>query len=169
MICPKCKGEPRQIGSTARPECVLMRWECNKCHHRYTTVEQIADSAAGYTCLSCSFFAHDANFCTRHGKSTYVKSNICENFAKKQINPVMNYGVYSLICEELAKAKEKHPIFAENIDRGGMIISEEYAEFTDAVRKLFQGINDRESNDNLIEEAAHVAVTAIRFIEERLK
>lgn len=81
----------------------------------------------------------------------------------------MNYGVYSLICEELAKAKEKHPIFAENIDRGGMIISEEYAELTDAVRKLLQGINDRESNDNLIEEAAHVAVTAIRFIEERLK
>ena len=43
--CPKCKSEPRQIGSTAKPEGVLMRWECQKCKHRYTTVEKTYTAA----------------------------------------------------------------------------------------------------------------------------
>jgi hypothetical protein len=168
MICPKCKGDPRQIGITARPECVLMRWECNKCRHRYTTVEQIADSRVGYTCLSCAFFAHDANFCVRHGKNTYVKSKICKNFAKKQINPVMDFGVYSLICEELAKAKEKHPHFADTDAEAGTVIAEELLEVNTAALRVMQGINDKENRDNLFIELAQLNATTIRMMERLL-
>lgn len=67
-----------------------------------------------------------------------------------------------IVALELGKAKGKHAIFPNGNADGLCIISEELGE-------LAQAINDVETKDRLIEEAAHVAVTAIRFIEERLK
>ena len=59
-------------------------------------------------------------------------------------------------------AKNKHPEFPEAPEEGFSIICEEMLE-------LCRAINDEESNDRMIEEALHVAVTAIRFVETRLK
>lgn len=166
MICPRCNNNnPRLIGSTARPEYTMMRYECEKCKHRYTTIERVADSAHGYTCLSCQFFARDAKICVKHGKSTYAKSQICENFAKKQIEPNMDYGVYSLICEELANAKEKHPHFADHKAEAGNIILEELLEVNTAGLSLVRNINDRATRDNLFVELAQLNATTIRMME----
>lgn len=67
-----------------------------------------------------------------------------------------------IVAFELGKAKGKHPIFPDGNADGLCIISEELGELAEA-------INDNETNERLIEEAAHVAATAIRFIERRLK
>lgn len=67
-----------------------------------------------------------------------------------------------IVALELGKAKGKHAIFPEGNADGLCIITEELGE-------LAAAINDGERKERLIEEAAHVAVTAIRFIEERLK
>ena len=63
-----------------------------------------------------------------------------------------------LVISELIKAKAKHPEFPENPAEAFCIISEELGELAEA-------INDGDSVDHLREEAAHVAVTAIRFLE----
>jgi NTP pyrophosphatase (non-canonical NTP hydrolase) len=64
--------------------------------------------------------------------------------------------------ESILYAKNKHPEFQEAPEEGFSIICEEMLE-------LCRAINDEESNDRMIEEALHVAVTAIRFVETRLK
>ena len=64
------------------------------------------------------------------------------------------------VADEMTKAKAKHPHFPLMGD-GVSIIAEELGE-------LAQAVNDGE-NKQIITEAAHVAVTAIRFIEEMLK
>lgn len=168
MKCPKCNGEPRQIGCTAGPGCVVMRWMCKKCKYCYSSIEQIADCARGYTCLSCLYFAKDAKFCTRHGKKTYVKSDICENFAKKQIEPLLNYGIHSAIVDALAEAKEKHPHFADTDAEAGTVIAEELLEVNDAALRVMQGINDQENRDNLFVELAQLNATTIRMMERML-
>jgi hypothetical protein len=66
-----------------------------------------------------------------------------------------------IVAIELGKAKGKHPYFPGGAE-GLSIISEELGE-------LAAAINDKESKERLIEEAAHVAATAIRFIEEQIK
>lgn len=68
----------------------------------------------------------------------------------------------NIIQAEYNKAKNKHPEFPENPAEALCIITEELGE-------LAQAINDKEEKTRLIEEAAHVAVTAIRFIEGNLK
>ena len=62
------------------------------------------------------------------------------------------------VIAELTKAKVKHPEFPDNPAEALCIISEELGELAEA-------INDKESIERLKEEAAHVAVTAIRFLE----
>ena len=62
------------------------------------------------------------------------------------------------VLEQLEKAKKKHPIFPSNPSDGQSIIAEELGELAEA-------INDKQSKERMKEEAAHVAVTAIRFIE----
>lgn len=57
-------------------------------------------------------------------------------------------------------AKSKHPEFPEDPAAGFGIISEEMLE-------LIRAINDGEPEDRLIEEALHVGVTALRFVEAR--
>jgi NTP pyrophosphatase (non-canonical NTP hydrolase) len=66
-----------------------------------------------------------------------------------------------IVAIELGKAKGKHPEFADTTVQGLCIINEELGE-------LAAAINDREKKERQIEEAAHVAVTAIRFIERML-
>ena len=63
------------------------------------------------------------------------------------------------VLEQLEKAKAKHPVFPANPSDGHCIISEELGELAEA-------INDQQGKERMREEAAHVAVTAIRFIEE---
>lgn len=67
-----------------------------------------------------------------------------------------------IVAVELGKAKGKHHCFPENPAEALSIIGEEFGE-------LAAAINDKENKIRQIEEAAHVAVTAIRFIESRLK
>ena len=64
----------------------------------------------------------------------------------------------SFVGKEYAKAKSKHPEFPDNPAEALCIITEEVGELAEA-------INDGDSVDHLREEAAHVAVTAIRFLE----
>lgn len=67
----------------------------------------------------------------------------------------------NIVGIEYDKAKKKHPVFPRDPASGLCIISEELGELAEA-------INDKEPSERQIEEAAHVAVTAIRFIEQRL-
>ncbi len=67
-----------------------------------------------------------------------------------------------IVALELGKAKGRHPEFPANQADGLCLIAEELGELAEA-------INDKENINRQIEEAAHVAVTAIRFIEEMLK
>jgi NTP pyrophosphatase (non-canonical NTP hydrolase) len=66
-----------------------------------------------------------------------------------------------IVAIELGKAKGKHPYFPGGAD-GLSIISEELGE-------LAAALNDGESKERQMEEAAHVAATAIRFIERNLE
>lgn len=59
---------------------------------------------------------------------------------------------------QLTKAKVKHPEFPDNPTEALCIITEELGELAEA-------INDKQSKERMREEAAHVAVTAIRFLE----
>lgn len=63
-----------------------------------------------------------------------------------------------LVAIELGKAKAKHPEFPDNPAEALCIITEEVGELAEA-------INDKQGKERMKEEAAHVAVTAIRFIE----
>lgn len=67
-----------------------------------------------------------------------------------------------IVAIELGKAKGKHPVFPDNPTEALCLITEEHGE-------LAATINDDESKERQIEEAAHVAVTAIRFIEGKLR
>ena len=69
------------------------------------------------------------------------------------------------VLDQLEKAKRKHPTFPKSSIGGLAIIAEEFGELSTAFTRLCQGVNDKANNDNLQEEAAHVAVTAIRFLE----
>ena len=63
-----------------------------------------------------------------------------------------------LVLDEHAKAQKKHPIFADDIRHGMNIVLEEALE-------LLRAVNDGKSVEDVRQEAAHVAVTAIRLIE----
>ena len=67
-----------------------------------------------------------------------------------------------ILGTQLANAEVKHPVFCKSNEHAVTIITEELGE-------LAQAVLDEESKELLIEEAAHVAVTAIRFIEELIK
>lgn len=69
--------------------------------------------------------------------------------------------VFSLLLIELEKAERKHPEYPAEPAEALAIISEENLELTRA-------FNDGEEKQRLIEEAAHVAVTAFRFIEKNI-
>lgn len=60
---------------------------------------------------------------------------------------------------EYMRAKTKHPHFPADPARALAIVTEEMLE-------LARAVNDGEPRKRVREEAAHVAVTAIRFLEE---
>lgn len=78
------------------------------------------------------------------------------------IQPVIDSMAYKELLKAMQYAKNKHPVFPDNPAEALCIIAEELGE-------LAQAINDKEGKARQIEEAAHVAVTAIRFIEGKLK
>lgn len=71
-------------------------------------------------------------------------------------------NVFQYIKKQLEAAEAKHPVFPEDAKEGCNIITEEYLE-------LVRAVNDGETPDRQMEEAAHVAVTAIRFIQQRIE
>lgn len=77
-------------------------------------------------------------------------------------NSDVENAALEIIVLELGRAKAKHPEFPQWVSDRLSIIAEELGE-------LAAAINDGENKERQIEEAAHVAVTAIRFIEERLR
>lgn len=117
--------------------------------------------------------------CKRRGKKALYRRYECKG-CKKRFSTMETYFVaretknvqyetkeksnaaLEIVAIELGKAKAKHPEFPQWNSERLSIISEELGE-------LAAAINDGECKDRQIEEAAHIAVTAIRFIEERLK
>ena len=69
--------------------------------------------------------------------------------------------VFSILLIELEKAERKHPEYPVDPAKALSIITEEFLE-------LSRAVNDGEDKQRLIEEAAHVAVTAFRFIEKNI-
>lgn len=69
--------------------------------------------------------------------------------------------LFAMLLIELEKAERKHPEFPGLPAGAANVITEEMLEFIRAV-------NDNEPISRQIEEAAHVAVTAMRFIEHRI-
>lgn len=65
---------------------------------------------------------------------------------------------FAFLYLELEKAERKHPEFPTDPEKALAIITEEFLE-------LARAVNDQESRDRQKEEACHVAVTAMRFIE----
>lgn len=72
-------------------------------------------------------------------------------------------------AEKLSEATEKHPEFPQSPKEGLAIITEEFYELNEAMLHLCRKVNENYPEEHLIEEAYHVAVTAIRFIEQRKK
>lgn len=69
--------------------------------------------------------------------------------------------VFSILLIEIEKAERKHPEYPADPEKALSIITEEFLE-------LSRAVNDGEEKQRLIEEAAHVAVTAFRFIEKNI-
>jgi NTP pyrophosphatase (non-canonical NTP hydrolase) len=69
--------------------------------------------------------------------------------------------VFSILLIEIEKAERKHPEYPAEPEKALSIITEEFLE-------LSRAVNDGEKKQRLIEEAAHVAVTAFRFIEKNI-
>ena len=116
--------------------------------------------------------------CKRRGKKALYRRYECKG-CKKRFSTMETYFVarenkniqdetkaknnaaLEIVAIELGKAKAKHPEFPYLYSERLSIIAEEFGE-------LAAAINDEENKARVIEEAAHVAVTAIRFIENCL-
>lgn len=68
----------------------------------------------------------------------------------------------SHLNKAIRAAKKKHPEFPAEMEAGFAIMCEEMLE-------LCKAINDQEAVERVMDEALDVAVTTIRFIEERIK
>lgn len=68
--------------------------------------------------------------------------------------------VFECLAYALDYAKNKHPEFPDDPKGGFVIIAEEMLE-------LCRAINDGEGEMRMVDEALHVAVTAIRFVQAR--
>lgn len=67
--------------------------------------------------------------------------------------------VLPLLRLEYDKARAKHPVFPREPAKALAIVTEE-------VLELARAVNDNESAKRVREEAAHVAVTALRLLAE---
>ena len=104
-------------------------------------------------------FAENAN-ALRPYIRTQVKSAL-EDMNKKTKKEKTMKNAQEFVDFEIKKAKAKHPFFPCGSSGLSIIVEE--------VGELAAAINDFEDKYRQIEEAAHVAVTAIRFIDELLK
>ena len=71
----------------------------------------------------------------------------------------INKEFLQIIKEECNYAKEKHPIFAKNIDRANSILTEEFGEFIQASNNLneyLEKINDKKRNGETISQSETV-------------
>ena len=82
---------------------------------------------------------------------------------------VIDLMVLAGLIEKVKQAKAKHADFPKTASPGFSIISEEFLELNEAMLHLCRKVNENYPEEHLIEEAYHVAVTAIRFIEQRKK
>lgn len=111
--------------------------------------------------------------CKRRGKKALYRRYECKG-CKKRFSTMETYFVkreretenknntaLEIVALELGKAKAKHPDFPYLYAERLSVIMEELGE-------LAAAINDEEKKERIVEEAAHVAVTAIRFIENCL-
>lgn len=111
--------------------------------------------------------------CKRRGKKALYRRYECKG-CKKRFSTMETYFVkreretenknntaLEIVALELGKAKAKHPDFPYLYSERLSIMMEELGE-------LAAAINDEEKKERIVEEAAHVAVTAIRFIENVL-
>lgn len=111
--------------------------------------------------------------CKRRGKKALYRRYECKG-CNKRFSTMETYFVkreretenknntaLEIVALELGKAKAKHPDFPYLYADRLSIIMEELGE-------LAAAINDEEKKERIVEEAAHVAVTAIRFIENVL-
>lgn len=114
--------------------------------------------------------------CKRRGKKALYRRYECKG-CKKRFSTLETYFVardkadktcyaaedaaLEIVAIELGKAKAKHPEFPYLYSERLSIIAEEFGE-------LAAAINDEEDKTRIVEEAAHIAVTAIRFIEKML-
>lgn len=62
------------------------------------------------------------------------------------------------VSKEFYSALQKHPVFAKDIPQGLNIITEEYLE-------LVRAVNDKEGKERIVEEAAQMGATILRFLE----
>jgi len=74
-------------------------------------------------------------------------------------------NIYVQIERELNRAKEKHPIFPDNIVERVAIMMEEAGEAMQAVNDLKHGIDNSHSRKHLIEELIQTAAMCVRCIE----
>ena len=65
--------------------------------------------------------------------------------------------ILPILRKEYDLAKEKHPFFPDDVDALSIIMEE--------VGEVARAINDGEGDERIATEAAHVAVTAIRLME----
>ena len=76
--------------------------------------------------------------------------------------------VFGLVLIELEKAKKKHPVFPAAYSLQCMTIGEEYGELCQAAND-FRNCIEGATREHILEEAAHVAVTSIRMIEQLIE
>ena len=76
--------------------------------------------------------------------------------------------VFGLVLIELEKAKKKHPAFPYAYNSQCSIIGEEYGKVCKAVND-FMSCVEGATRENILLEAAHVAVTSIRMIEQLIE
>lgn len=82
---------------------------------------------------------------------------------------VLDIVVLAGLIEKIKQAKAKHVDFPKTADAGLSVITEEFVELNEAMLHLARAVNEKYPEEHLIEEAYHVAVTALRFIEQRQK
>ena len=64
---------------------------------------------------------------------------------------------FALLAARLGHAREKHPVFATDVEWAVGVISDEYDE-------LWRAVADNEGKDRIVDEALDVATTAMRLV-----
>ncbi len=104
----------------------------------------------------------------RFVKSEFEKLFTRELKEARNGKAIVSPAVLQRVLDEVAHAKEKHPEFAVSALHGASLVSEETGELAQAVNDIMSADGFLAANRCLNKaraEAAHVAVTALRFLE----